>query len=102
MNDIVKPATQAIGVVGFRADEYGNDKIRWDILIHLPKFQMFATEKSGMSYGSCANVMEWIQGYMQDQIRIMSEKDFFNVYKKWHDEKGYWLNEDVYGQLMGE
>ena len=101
MSDVQKPSTQSVGVAGFKADLYASDikKIDWHILIHLPKFQMYAVEVAGIKYGHVGNVMEWIMGYVQDRIRSYGEQNFFDEFVKWHDEKGYWKNEDVYGQL---
>ena len=102
MNSQVKPPTQAVGVAGFKADLYASDikKIDWHILIHLPKFQMYAVQMTAGSYGHCGNVMEWLMGYVQDRIRSYGEQNFFDEYVKWHDEKGYWKNENVYGELV--
>ena len=103
MSEIIKPPTQSVGVAGFKADLYASDikKIDWHILIHLPKFQMYAVEVAGIKYGNVGNVMEWIMGYVQDSIRSYGEQNFFDEYVNWHDEKGYWKGEDVYGQLLG-
>lgn len=100
MDDNQKPPTQSVGVAGFKADLYASDikKTDWDTLIHLPKFQMFCGERSKQSIN---NVMEWIMGFIQDQC-YKDAQVFFESYVKWHDEKGYWKNEDVYGQLIGE
>ena len=102
MSETSKPPTQAVGVAGFKADLYASDikKIDWHILIHLPKFQMYAAEVAGRQYGQCGNVMEWIMGYVQDQIHAGNEQQLFDAYTKWHDEKGYWNNETVYGVLV--
>ncbi len=104
MENSPKPPTQAVGVAGFKADLYASDikKIDWHILIHLPKFQMYVVQMTGGSYGNCGNVMEWIMGYVQDRIRSYGEQNFFDEFVKWHDQKGYWKQEDVYGQLIGE
>lgn len=98
----VKPPTQAVGVAGFKADLYASDikKIDWHILIHLPKFQMYAVEVAGIKYGHVGNVMEWIMGYVQDRIQSYGERNFYDEYVKWHDAKGYWKNENVYGELV--
>ena len=49
MSNVQKPPTQSVGVAGFKADLYASDikKIDWHILIHLPKFQMYAVEVAG-------------------------------------------------------
>ena len=102
MSNVQKPPTQSVGVAGFKADLYASDikKIDWHILIHLPKFQMYAVEVAGIKYGQVGNVMEWIMGYVQDRIRSYGEQNFFDEYVKWHDQKGYWKNETIYGELI--
>lgn len=102
MDKNLKPPTQSVGVSGFKADLYASDqeKIHWHILIHLPKFQMYVVQMTGGSYGNCGNVMEWIMGYVQDRIQSYGERNFFDEFVKWHDEKGYWKNETVYGELI--
>ena len=100
----IKPPTQSVGVVGFKADLYGCDEkpIDWHVLVHLPKFQMYAIQMTGTSYGQCGNVMEWIMGYVQDRIQSYGERNFYDEYVKWHDDKGYWTQEDVYGNILNE
>lgn len=102
MSEIIKPPTQAVGVAGFKADLYASDikKIDWHVLIHLPKFQMYAVQMTGGSYGHCGNVMEWIVGWIQDCIQSNGEQWLFDAYSKWHDVKGCWKQEDVYGHLI--
>ena len=102
MNSEVKPPTQSVGVAGFNADLYASDvkKTDWHILIHLPKFQMYAVEVAGSKYGHVGNVMEWIVGWIQDCIQSNGEQWLFDAYSKWHDVKGYWKQEDVYGHLI--
>lgn len=102
MENNQKPPTQGVGVAGFKADLYAADevKIRWHDLIHIPKFQMYAVEMTGNKYGTCGNIMEWIIGYVQDRIHYIGEQHFFDEYAKWHDTKGYWKQEDYYGNLL--
>lgn len=102
MENTPKPPTQSVGVAGFKADLYASDikKIDWHILIHLPKFQMYAVEVAGRQYGHVGNVMDWIKGYVQDRIQSYGERNFYDEYVKWHDAKGYWKNENVYGELV--
>ena len=98
-----KPATQGVGVNGISSEQFGNDEgVRWYILVHLPKFQMYAVEVAGIKYGHIGNVMEWITGWMQDCINSNGEKWLFDAYSKWHDDKGYWTQEDVYGNILNE
>ncbi len=100
MENNQKPPTQSVGVSGFKADLYANDEQFIDLqkLIHLPKFQMFVIEQSRMSV---SNVMKWITGYVQDRF-YESSKPFFDQYVNWHNEKGYWKNETVFGDLIEE
>lgn len=99
-----KPPTQGVGVSGFKADVYGVDeeRIRWDDLIHIPKFQTYAMETSKGRYGHYGNVMHWIKSFIQDQVHVQGELKLFEHYKNWHDQKGYWKNETLYGQLIGD
>ena len=98
MNSQVKPPTQGVGVIGINDSAFGSDTsgVRWEVLIHLPKFQGSCIEKSKLSY---ENVMDWIVDYVVSEL----EKDvsvFFKEYKHWHDAKGYWKNETIYGKLI--
>ena len=98
IQDTVKPPTQGVGVVGINDSVFGSDTsgVRWEVLIHLPKFQAFCIERSGLSY---ENVMDWIVDFAVGEL----EKDncqFFKDYKDWHDVKGYWKNETIYGELI--
>ena len=104
MENNQKPPTQSVGVEGFKADLYASDieqseeikKIEWHILIHLPKFQMFCVE---ISKRSIDNIMQWIMGFVQDQC-YQDEHAFFVSYTQWHDQKGYWKQEDYFGKLL--
>lgn len=96
--DTIKPPTQGVGVIGINDSAFGSDTsgVRWEVLIHLPKFQAFCIEKSKLSY---ENVMDWIIDFCIAELN----KDvsiFFEEYKKWHDAKGYWKNETIYGELI--
>ena len=95
-----KPPTQGIGVIGIDDSAFGSDTsgVRWEALIHIPKFQAFCIEKSKLSY---ENVMEWIVDFVISELN----KDvsiFFEEYKHWHDAKGYWKNETIYGELIDD
>ncbi len=102
----VKPPTQSVGVEGFKSDIYPDKQlddadelkqaIDWQKLIHLPKFQMFAIEITRLPVGT---VMEWIIGYIQDRC-YQDPNGLFNQYKQWHEDKGYWKNETVFGELI--
>lgn len=96
----VKPPTQSVGVEGFKSDIYPDKQLNidWQKLIHLPKFQMFAIEITRLPVGT---VMEWIIGYVQDRC-YQDPESLFNQYKKWHEDKGYWKNENVFGDLIEE
>lgn len=93
-----KPPTQGVGVKGFKADIYAVDeeKIDWPHLMAQPKFQMYCVELSRRNHGE---VELWIVGFVQDKV-IAGEQIFFQEYCKWHDQKGYWKQEDYYGNLI--
>lgn len=94
----VKPPTQGVGVVGFKADVYAVDevKINWPLLMTLPKFQMYCVELSKRHHGE---VEMWMTGFLKDQL-MQGEKVFFQAYCDWHDAKGYWKQETPYGELI--
>ena len=99
MDNQVKPPTQTVGVVGFKADIYAADekKINWQKIIELPKFQMFAIERSGQNYST---VMQWIGDYVYAQLNAQGNEGFYAEYALWHDKKGFWVNETPDGELI--
>ena len=96
----IKPPTQGVGVMGINDSAFGADThgIRWEALIHIPKFQAFCIEKSKLSY---ENVMDWIVDFCLAELNNDAAV-FFKEYKDWHDAKGYWKNETVYGELIDD
>ena len=95
---VKKPPTQGVGVIGINDSVFGSDTsgVRWDVLIHLPKFQSFCIERSGLSY---ENVMDWIVDFCVAELN-KDNCQFFKDYQEWHDAKGYWENETIYGSLI--
>ena len=95
---VKKPPTQGVGVIGINDSAFGSDTsgVRWEALIHIPKFQAFCIERSGLSY---ENVMDWIVDFCVAELN-KDASIFFEEYKKWHDAKGYWKNETIYGELI--
>lgn len=71
----------------------------WFRLLNGAPFQMFACEISGQSY---SNVDEWLVPLVEDKIMNEGEDKFFNKYCTWHEAKGCWKNETVYGDLIDE
>ena len=96
--DAEKPPIQGVGVKGFKADVYAADeeKIDWSHLMAQPKFQMYCVELSRRNHGE---VELWIGGFVKDKI-VEGEQTFFKSYCDWHDQKGYWKQEDYYGNLI--
>ena len=71
--------------------------INWNVVIELPKFQMFACERS---HNSHEDVMSWIVAFVEELVgEFGNENDALRVYEVWHDEKGYWKNETIFGEL---
>ncbi|WP_180172934.1 hypothetical protein [Acinetobacter sp. YH12036] len=95
---VKKPPTQGVGVIGINDSVFGSDTsgVRWEVLIHMPKFQMFCIERSKLSY---ENVMDWIIDFAIAELN-KDNCQFFKDYKEWHDTKGYWKNETIYGELI--
>lgn len=77
-----KPAPTRVGVDGFNAFEAKPDAPReaidWPHLLGLPAFQMFVNEQQRSDPPSQA---------------------LFDDYCQWHQDKGYWPNEDPLGRL---
>lgn len=93
-----KPPTQGVGVIGINDSAFGSDTsgVRWEALIHIPKFQAFCIEKSKLSY---ENVMDWIIDFCLTELN-KDASIFLKEYQDWHDAKGYWKNETIYGELL--
>lgn len=95
-----KPAPMVIGASGFQGDTYGNDpnktQIDWCRLAAFPPFQMFACEKTGNATDS---IEFWILNFIHESVTKQGEDSLFKDYCKWHENKGYWKNETVYGDL---
>lgn len=95
---VKKPPTQGVGVIGINDSAFGSDTsgVRWEALIHIPKFQAFCIEKSKLSY---ENVMDWIVDFCLAELK-KDDATFFKEYKDWHNAKGYWKNETLFGELI--
>lgn len=98
-----KPPTQTAGVNGI--DGHGgmgeapkqsipnNACIDWFKLVDLPAFQMFVAEQSGLTYG--VTMSNWIK----ERRTALGDKALYELYAKWHNDKGYWVNETPTGEL---
>lgn len=71
----------------------------WFRLLNSAPFQMYVCEVTGNSY---SNVDEWIVLYVEDRIIAEGEDKVFSDYGTWHQAKGCWKNETVYGDLISE
>ena len=97
-----KPPTITVGVEGFVAEKpMGSEPLEfnldWKKITEIPKFQMFACETSHKSH---EDVMEWIEDFTLNLIsKYGNENDALRAYEVWHDEKGYWKNETIFGEL---
>ena len=96
-----KPPTQTVGIGGIDSTEYGIDSREHSIdfgkLMHNPKFQMYSIEISKNPAGC---VMDWIENFVVTQCKISGSTTLFDSYSAWHDKKGYWPNETVYGDII--
>ena len=97
-----KPPTLTIGVEGIEAKPMGvignmEFKHDWQRLSQIPKFQTFAFEQCKKPYDV---IEEWIVPFILDHINASGEQYLFDSYVEWHDQKGYWKNEDSYGNLI--
>ena len=78
MSNVQKPPTQSVGVAGFKADLYASDikKIDWHLLIHLPKFQIYAVQMTGGSYGNCSMSWNGLWVMYKTAFALMENKTF--------------------------
>lgn len=93
-----KPPTQTAGVTGIDAhgpmgEAPAEPSINWQKLIGLPAFEMFVLEESGQRAGASAN--EWVASRRAG----MGDKALYDLYAKWHKNKGYWPKETPLGEL---
>lgn len=97
IDETIQALTQRVGASGFNTERYAEkNEIDWLALIQLPKFQMFVVEKTGKD---SSKVMDWIYDYVQSQCNKDAEA-LFQEYLHWHQLKGYWPDEDVFGQPL--
>lgn len=100
-----KPPTQTAGVTGI--DGHGGmgeapieqpfqQYIDWQKLSALPAFEMFVFEESGQHAGASAT--EWVV----NRRSSMGDKPLYDLYAKWHKNKGYWPDETPMGKLIQE
>ena len=94
-----KPEPITVAVKGFLAEQPMGmtPPINWNVVIELPKFQMFACERSHKSH---EDVMGWIVAFVEELVgEFGNENDALRAYEVWQDEKGYWKNETIFGEL---
>lgn len=103
-----KPPTQTAGVSGI--DGHGGmgeapieqpvapiqSGVNWHKLIHLPAFQMFVAEQSGLTYG--ATMSNWVAA----RRATLSDSVLYDQYAAWHEAKGLWVNETPTGEVIKE
>lgn len=103
MTDFVKPPPIVVQMESIAPEPitFGGVDLKhdWFRLLNSAPFQMYACEMTGNSY---SNVEEWIVPYIEDRIINEGEDQVFNSYCTWHEKKGYWNNETVYGDLKGD
>lgn len=69
----------------------------WFRLLNSAPFQMYACEVTGKSY---AEVDQWLVPFVEENIIADGEDKIFADFSTWHQAKGYWKNETVYGDLI--
>lgn len=100
-----KPPTQTAGVNGI--DGHGAmgeaptdtvepvapvvPSINWHRLISLPAFEMFVFEQSGLT--AYPALSEWVE----NRRAALGDDKLYELYTKWHEQKGLWLNETPLG-----
>lgn len=99
-----KPPTQTAGVTGIDGHGAMGDApiapfqqyIDWQKLISLPAFEMFVFEESGLC--DQAGMTNWIE----NRRAAMGDQSLYDLYAKWHKNKGHWPNETPVGKLIQE
>lgn len=98
-----KPPTITVGVTGLNAflhsgyedaGETGPERVNWSQLVRLPSFELFVTEQSGHPAGNDAD--HWVMARRQ----AMSDSVLYELYAKWHKDKGWWAGESPMGGLL--
>lgn len=94
-----KPPTQVAGVQGIAAERITmNDapinSIPWHFIAELPPFQMYAAEVMRNTSGKDSAL------HAQDFIKAQGAgQDLFDAYAAWHEAKGYWPQENHFGEI---
>ena len=101
MSGAEKPPPTVVGVTGIESQPMGviggSQPVNWGLLIELPPFQLFASEKSGQSV---SNVNDWIRYFVSAQVQLGDEQKLYEVYCNWHKGQGRWPNETPMGELI--
>lgn len=100
----VKPPTQSVGVEGIKPTPIeltpaATDELRvsWQAVGALPPFQMFVHEQAPCPPGRCAQ--QWAIDYGVRYGAQLGDKVLLERYAKWHQDKGYWPNETIFGEV---
>ena len=98
-----KPPTQTAGVSGINGHGGMGEVpeqptpngayINWHKLVSLPAFEMFVFEQSGLT--AYPALSEWVE----NRRTALGDKALYELYAKWHSDKGYWVNETPTGEL---
>lgn len=89
-------ATPQRGQVGFVSPE-PDGQIDWATLVGLPPFQMYMVEKKHIDVDQLDSMMLPALQAIYEQGSLQK---LFEDYCHWHNAKGYWRNEDPFGNLM--
>jgi len=103
--EAVKPPPIRVGVSGIDSStQFGNKPNKNQInpqhmsfISKLPKFQMFASEKLGLS---TANVDTWMDKYLSNNRDNLQA--IYDEYCVWHDNKGHWVGETPDGRIINQ
>lgn len=101
MSENNKPEPIIIQMSGVEPEQVMNGALNlqydWGKLLGLPPFQMYCSE---ISDNDILYVENWIEYLVLAKLNEIGEDTFFNQYCEWHKNKGYWENEDVFGNLL--
>lgn len=108
-----RPPPIIVGVSGIEArsdvveSQEPESAVDWWSLFRLPPFEMFLDECviHSVGMGGLNIKQEYVSQFMRalkDMSLEPQRMALFEQYQAWHTAKGYWPNEDCFGNLIGE
>ncbi|MFG9301277.1 hypothetical protein [Pseudomonas aeruginosa] len=101
----VKPPTQGIGAQGIEPKPIELTpsqelRVNWQMVGTLPPFQMFVNEQAPCPEDR--NQQQWAIDYGVRYGAQLGDQVLIERYAQWHQAKGYWPRETIFGELLPE